>query len=144
MWAIAEGRACAAGVDRYLMGETTLPAPVLPTTGRSCDRPPSGQRADIDAGGGGDAVALCLAPYAGGMRSLLRPLGVIAFGLSPAILITACGDDDDETANTPVVAIQETSYVVKEPATTTTTIAPDVIGRGRHLPGRAAVHGRRR
>ena len=32
VWAIAEGRACAAGVDRYLVGETTLPAPVLPTS----------------------------------------------------------------------------------------------------------------
>ena len=32
VWAIAEGRACAAGVDRWLMGETSLPAPVLPTT----------------------------------------------------------------------------------------------------------------
>jgi len=32
VWAIAEGRACAAGVDRYLMGETTLPAPIAPTT----------------------------------------------------------------------------------------------------------------
>ena len=31
VWAIAEGRACAAGVDRYLVGETTLPAPILPT-----------------------------------------------------------------------------------------------------------------
>ena len=31
VWAIAEGRACAAGVDAYLMGETTLPAPILPT-----------------------------------------------------------------------------------------------------------------
>ena len=31
VWAIAEGRACAAGVDAYLMGETTLPAPVLPS-----------------------------------------------------------------------------------------------------------------
>jgi glutamate synthase (NADPH) small chain len=34
VWAIAEGRACAASVDRYLMGETALPAPVRPT-----DRP---------------------------------------------------------------------------------------------------------
>ena len=34
VWAIAEGRACAAGVDEYLMGETTLPFPVKPT-----DRP---------------------------------------------------------------------------------------------------------
>jgi glutamate synthase (NADPH/NADH) small chain len=32
VWAIAEGRACAAGVDRYLMGATKLPAPVAPTT----------------------------------------------------------------------------------------------------------------
>jgi glutamate synthase (NADPH/NADH) small chain len=34
VWAIAEGRACAAAVDRYLTGETLLPAPVRPT-----DRP---------------------------------------------------------------------------------------------------------
>jgi glutamate synthase (NADPH/NADH) small chain len=32
VWAIAEGRACAAGVDRWLMGETSLPAPVRPDT----------------------------------------------------------------------------------------------------------------
>lgn len=31
VWAIAEGRACAAGVDRALMGETSLPAPIPPT-----------------------------------------------------------------------------------------------------------------
>ena len=29
VWAIAEGRACAASVDRYLVGETNLPAPVV-------------------------------------------------------------------------------------------------------------------
>lgn len=34
VWAIAEGRACAAAVDRYLMGESALPAPIAPT-----DRP---------------------------------------------------------------------------------------------------------
>jgi glutamate synthase (NADPH/NADH) small chain len=34
VWAIAEGRACAAGVDRWLTGSTELPAPVAPT-----DRP---------------------------------------------------------------------------------------------------------
>ncbi|MGA0194465.1 MAG: glutamate synthase, partial [Ilumatobacteraceae bacterium] len=34
VWAIAEGRACAAGVDRFLMGESFLPVPVHPT-----DRP---------------------------------------------------------------------------------------------------------
>jgi glutamate synthase (NADPH/NADH) small chain len=31
VWAIAEGRACAAGVDSYLTGSTTLPAPIAPT-----------------------------------------------------------------------------------------------------------------
>jgi glutamate synthase (NADPH/NADH) small chain len=32
VWAIAEGRSCAAGVDRFLMGRTLLPAPIAPTT----------------------------------------------------------------------------------------------------------------
>jgi glutamate synthase (NADPH/NADH) small chain len=31
VWAIAEGRACAAGVDRMLAGDTQLPAPIEPT-----------------------------------------------------------------------------------------------------------------
>ena len=31
VWAIAEGRASAAAVDRFLMGETALPSPVAPT-----------------------------------------------------------------------------------------------------------------
>ena len=31
VWAIAEGRAAAAGVDKYLMGQTALPAPIRPT-----------------------------------------------------------------------------------------------------------------
>jgi glutamate synthase (NADPH/NADH) small chain len=30
VWAIAEGRSCAASVDRYIMGETALPAPLVP------------------------------------------------------------------------------------------------------------------
>jgi glutamate synthase (NADPH/NADH) small chain len=34
VWAIAEGRACAAGVDAYLMGDSRLPRPVRPS-----DRP---------------------------------------------------------------------------------------------------------
>ncbi len=34
VWAIAEGRSCAASVDHHLMGETALPSPVHPT-----DRP---------------------------------------------------------------------------------------------------------
>jgi len=32
VWAIAEGRACAAAVDTYLMGSTELPSPITPTT----------------------------------------------------------------------------------------------------------------
>ena len=32
VWAIAEGRSCAAAVDRWLTGETTLPAPVRTTS----------------------------------------------------------------------------------------------------------------
>ena len=31
VWAIAEGRAAAAGVDRFLMGHTALPAPIPPS-----------------------------------------------------------------------------------------------------------------
>ena len=31
VWAIAEGRSCARGVDEYLMGSSDLPSPVLPT-----------------------------------------------------------------------------------------------------------------
>ena len=31
VWAIAEGRSCAAGVDTYLMGSSSLPAPIPPT-----------------------------------------------------------------------------------------------------------------
>jgi glutamate synthase (NADPH/NADH) small chain len=31
VWAIAEGRSCAAGVDQWLMGETSLPRPIAPT-----------------------------------------------------------------------------------------------------------------
>jgi glutamate synthase (NADPH/NADH) small chain len=34
VWAIAEGRSAAAGVDRYLIGRDVLPAPIAPT-----DRP---------------------------------------------------------------------------------------------------------
>jgi len=34
VWALAEGRAAAAAVDRYLMSSTTLPAPITPS-----DRP---------------------------------------------------------------------------------------------------------
>jgi glutamate synthase (NADPH/NADH) small chain len=30
VWAIAEGRSCAAGVDGWLMGTTMLPAPIEP------------------------------------------------------------------------------------------------------------------
>ena len=32
VWAIAEGRSTAAAVDKYLIGETNLPAPIEPTS----------------------------------------------------------------------------------------------------------------
>jgi glutamate synthase (NADPH/NADH) small chain len=32
VWAIAEGRSCAAATDRYLMGDTLLPAPLVSTS----------------------------------------------------------------------------------------------------------------
>jgi glutamate synthase (NADPH/NADH) small chain len=32
VWAIAEGRSCAAAVDRYLAGTTDLPAPLVATS----------------------------------------------------------------------------------------------------------------
>ena len=32
VWAIAEGRSAAAAVDEFLLGETGLPAPILPTS----------------------------------------------------------------------------------------------------------------
>jgi glutamate synthase (NADPH/NADH) small chain len=31
VWAIAEGRSCAAAVDAWLMGDSHLPAPIAPT-----------------------------------------------------------------------------------------------------------------
>ena len=31
VWAIAEGRSAAAAADRFLTGQTALPAPILPT-----------------------------------------------------------------------------------------------------------------
>jgi glutamate synthase (NADPH/NADH) small chain len=30
VWAIAEGRSCASSVDKFLQGETSLPAPITP------------------------------------------------------------------------------------------------------------------
>src|SRR4028119_569397 len=42
VWALAEGRAAAAGVDAYLTGSTTLPAPIPPTARPPADRPPLG------------------------------------------------------------------------------------------------------
>ena len=33
VWAIAEGRSAAAAVDRYLMGDTALPAIIAPSDG---------------------------------------------------------------------------------------------------------------
>ena len=36
VWAIAEGRAAAAGVDAYLTGSTTLPSPIPPDRAPPC------------------------------------------------------------------------------------------------------------
>ena len=54
VWAIAEGRACAAGVDRWLMGDTQLPSPISPDGAPTCVTPrPSLTPDEIDAGGSG-------------------------------------------------------------------------------------------
>lgn len=50
-----------------------------------------------------------------------RPLALIGFGLAPAILLVGC-DGDDDGARTTLANIEPSSYVTREPATTTTTI----------------------
>jgi hypothetical protein len=60
---------------------------------------------------------------------------VSALGLVPmALLLASCGDDAADSSDT-LEEIQATSYVVREPATTTTTIPLDSIPEGgRHQP----------
>ena len=53
--------------------------------------------------------------------TFVRPLGVIAFGVAPAVLLAGCGDDATGARST-LAEIQPSSYVVREPATTTTTL----------------------
>ena len=43
--------------------------------------------------------------------------------LAPVLLLSACGDDSADSSDT-LADLQPSSYVVREPATTTTTIAP--------------------
>jgi LysM repeat protein len=59
------------------------------------------------------------------MRSrAVRALGLIGFGLGPAILFAGCGAEETG-ARTTLNSIQPSSYVVRPPVTTTTTLAPD-------------------
>ena len=50
VWAIAEGRSCAAAVDRYLEGETLLPAPDRARPPRRSARPERATRPRPKAG----------------------------------------------------------------------------------------------
>lgn len=59
------------------------------------------------------------------MRSrAVRALGLIGFGLGPAILFAGCGAEETG-ARTTLNSIQPSSYVVRPPVTTTTTIPVD-------------------
>ncbi|QRN79458.1 MAG: hypothetical protein JK586_14440, partial [Nocardiopsis sp. BM-2018] len=63
------------------------------------------------------------------MRSTaFRVLGLIGFGLGPTILFTGCGEQETG-ARTTLNSIQPSSYVVRPPVTTTTTL-PDDDGIG--------------
>lgn len=53
-----------------------------------------------------------------------RVLGLIGFGLGPTILFTGCGEQETG-ARTTLNSIQPSSYVVRPPVTTTTTIPGD-------------------
>lgn len=70
------------------------------------------------------------------MRSrAVRVIGLIGFGLGPAILFTGCGAEETG-ARTTLNSIQPSSYVVRPPVTTTTTVpegdqGPDVDDEGR-------------
>jgi LysM repeat protein len=55
-------------------------------------------------------------------RTAFRALGLIGFGLGPAILFAGCGAEETG-ARTTLNSIQPSSYVVRPPVTTTTTIA---------------------
>jgi LysM repeat protein len=48
---------------------------------------------------------------------------VLPVVLLPALLLAACGDDDADSSDT-MEELQPSSYVVREPATTSTTLAP--------------------
>ena len=52
----------------------------------------------------------------------VRPVArALALGLAPVVLLAACGSDSDDSGAT-LAEIETTSYVVREPATTTTTL----------------------
>jgi LysM repeat protein len=57
-------------------------------------------------------------------RTAFRALGLIGFGLGPAILLAGCGAEETG-ARTTLNSIQPSSYVVRPPVTTTTTPSVD-------------------
>ena len=57
---------------------------------------------------------------------VVHPIAVLACVAGPALLFAGCGDDADG-ARTTLAEIEPSSYVVKEPATTTSTLAPGQV-----------------
>ena len=106
VWAIAEGRACAAGVDRYLVGETTLPSPVLPTHATT--------RVTPDTGG-----ASASATTGPNLSLMFVRAGAAVVACVSLCALTSCSEDGSG-ASASTVEIQPSSYVVKDPVTTTT------------------------
>jgi LysM repeat protein len=70
-------------------------------------------------------------------RTAFRALGLIGFGLGPAILLAGCGAEETG-ARTTLNSIQPSSYVVRPPVTTT-TIPPEAEGPAVDDEGRSAV-----
>lgn len=65
-----------------------------------------------------------------------RALGVVVVGVAPAALLVGCGDDSAGPRST-LAPIQPSSYVVRDPVTTTT--APEVPDDGLDDDGRSSV-----
>ena len=64
---------------------------------------------------------------------VVHPIAVLAFAAGPALLFAGCGEDADGSRTT-LAEIQPSSYVVKEPATTTTTLAPGTVNEEGRSP----------
>ena len=64
-----------------------------------------------------------------------RLIAFAALGASPALFLTGCGDDASG-ARTTLGTVQNTSYVVEPPITTTTTTTlPSEVAPGETVPG---------